>query len=102
MFRSLQASFLLRFGYLIEGNNSKSREEINPTSEEFQRSIKNLQRFANIPVTGRIDAATIQLINTDRCGVKDRYPNAVGEFKLQGTSWKKRVRCSIVILTLKN
>lgn len=89
----LQASFLLTFGYIDEDDSDNNRGAYDPNSPEFQASIRRLQRFGNIPVTGRMDAATISLINTDRCGVKDPQNNAaVGRFSLQGTTWKKRVR----------
>ncbi|XP_078350865.1 macrophage metalloelastase-like isoform X2 [Oculina patagonica] len=83
------ASFLLKFGYLGD-DNDKSGGAVSPNSEEFRTSIRKLQRFGNIPVTGRIDAATIKLINTDRCGVKDPSTSAAGKFTLQGTTWKRR------------
>lgn len=81
---------MLKFGYL-DDDNDKSGGATNPNSEEFRASIRKLQTFGNIPVTGRIDAATIKLINTDRCGVKDPEISAIGKFTLQGTRWKKRV-----------
>ena len=89
---SLQASFMVKFGYMDDDVIGKNRGPLDPNSEEFRASIRNLQRFGNIPVTGRIDAATIKLINTDRCGMKDPPPDAAGRFSLQGTRWKRTVR----------
>jgi len=83
------ASFLLKFGYLEE-DNDKVGGALSPNSVEFRASIRKLQRFGNIPVTGKIDAATIKLINTDRCGLKDSTNGVIGRFSLQGTTWKKR------------
>jgi len=83
------ASFLLKFGYLAE-DNDKVGGALSPNSAEFKASVRRLQRFGNIPVTGKIDAATIKLINTDRCGLKDSSNSVIGRFNLQGTIWKKR------------
>jgi hypothetical protein len=45
----------MEFGYLAKS----SHETGNLRSEEHLRdAIKNLQRYGNIPVTGRIDAKT--------------------------------------------
>lgn len=81
----------MKFGYLTE-DNDKVGGALSPNSVEFRASIRRLQRFGNIPITGEIDAATIKLINTDRCGVKDSSNSVIGRFNLQGTTWKKRVR----------
>ena len=83
---------MVKFGYMDDDVIGKNRGPLDPNSEEFRASIRNLQRFGNIPVTGRIDAATIKLINTDRCGMKDPPPDAAGRFSLQGTRWKRTVR----------
>lgn len=91
---SPQASFLLKFGYLEE-DNDKVGGALSPNSVAFRASIRRLQRFGNIPVTGKIDAATIKLINTDRCGLKDSSNGVIGRFSLQGTIWKKRVSLTL-------
>lgn len=65
----------------------------------------DLQTFGGLPVTGKLDQATLELIGTKRCGVKDpvkkvkkvgAIQNQVGEFYLQGTFWKKTVLFSLV------
>ena len=81
---------MVKFGYLTD-DNDKVGGALSPNSPEFQASIRRLQRFGNIPVTGKIDTATIKLINTDRCGLKDSSNSVMGRFNLQGTIWKKRV-----------
>jgi len=75
-------------------DNDKVGGALSPNSAEFKASIRRLQRFGNVPVTGKIDAATIKLINTDRCGLKDSGNSVIGRFNLQGTIWKKRVSSS--------
>lgn len=67
------------------------------TRQDLEKSIKMLQRYANLPETGRMDAATIALMGKSRCGVAD-YGNYNSDntrrkkrYTLQGTYWKKRV-----------
>ncbi|XP_022784411.1 72 kDa type IV collagenase-like isoform X1 [Stylophora pistillata] len=81
------ASFMVKFGYMDD--DGKNRGPLDPNSAEFRSSIRSLQRFGNIPVTGQVDAATINLINTDRCGVKDPPSDGAGRFTLQGSRWKR-------------
>ena len=44
-------------------------------------------------IVGKIDAATIKLMNTDRCGLGDPISMSKGKrkrrFNLQGSTWKK-------------
>jgi len=61
--------------------------------DDVERSIKKLQRFANIPETGVIDAATLKQMQTPRCGMADFGPSDNARrkrrFALQGSTWKK-------------
>ena len=93
----------MRFGYIQLNDTDNGREVPDVNSPQFKVSLRSLQRFGNIPVTGRMDAATIALINTDRCGVKDPQSNAaIGRFNLQGTKWKKRVTYEGYSLSVKS
>jgi len=89
------AKFLLKFGYLDILKEQDSAGANDPASPAFKNAVKRLQRFGNIPVTGRIDSKTLELISKSRCGVKDpslpssRRRRSVGEFNLQGTKWEK-------------
>ncbi|XP_068729853.1 matrix metalloproteinase-24-like [Montipora capricornis] len=81
-------SFLFKFGYIAEVD-SRGTDDLN--SPEMKASIRRLQRFGRIRVTGEMDTATTRLINTDRCGVRDPQNTAsTGRFSLQGSTWKKR------------
>ena len=88
------AKFLLQFGYLNISNPTDSAGANDKNSPVFKKAIRRLQWFGSIPVTGVIDSKTLQLISTSRCGVRDPPPpssRGIGEFKLQGSSWKKKV-----------
>ena len=90
------ANFFLKYGY-IEKKSNESRPTLH-----IEKAIMDLQKFGGLPVTGKLDQATLELIGTKRCGVKDpvkkvgAIQNQVGEFYLQGTFWKKTVLFSPV------
>ncbi|XP_048584331.1 50 kDa hatching enzyme isoform X1 [Nematostella vectensis] len=41
-------------------------------NHDFTSAIKQMQRFAHIPQTGVVDAATFRLMHTPRCGMPDK------------------------------
>ena len=93
------ANFFLKYGYIVERS-----DESRPTLH-IKKAIRDLQKFGGLPVTGQLDQATLKLIGTKRCGMKDpvkkvkrvgAIQNQVGRFYLQGTFWKKTVLFSAV------
>lgn len=90
----LAMRFMQKFGYL-------PKEDINAASyfdtRSLEKDIIRVQKFGNIPQTGVIDNATLQLMETPRCGLPDVDPyEDQGEhirrkrFILGGDGWKKR------------
>ncbi|XP_026469577.1 matrix metalloproteinase-2-like [Ctenocephalides felis] len=77
-------NYLAKFGYLpqsaIETGNLRSEEQL-------RDAIRSLQEFGNIPVTGEVDDATIELLHKKRCGVKDKLKGRFKRFVLQGQKW---------------
>ncbi|XP_033231407.1 matrix metalloproteinase-2-like isoform X2 [Belonocnema kinseyi] len=59
--------FMKMFGYLPSNERSESLYKENALVD----AIKNLQKFGNIPMSGRIDNETSKLMKTPRCGVAD-------------------------------
>jgi Putative peptidoglycan binding domain len=58
----------MEFGYLpkssIETGNLRSEEQLID-------AIRTLQKYGNVPVTGRLDERTRTLLESPRCGVPD-------------------------------
>ena len=54
-------------------------------------ALADFQRFYRLPVTGRLDAETLALIQRPRCGMPDRpvgpHSPGVDEFVASGTKW---------------
>ncbi|CAH1106417.1 unnamed protein product, partial [Psylliodes chrysocephalus] len=61
--------YLMNYGYM---EKSKDGAFALRTEESVQNSLRELQEFAGLPATGRLDNRTLKLINTPRCGMPDR------------------------------
>jgi len=75
--------WLFRYGY---------KSEFNPNVPEaaLADSIKVLQKYANLPMTGRLDDATLKQMTKPRCGHRDPQLKITRNrrFVLQGSTWK--------------
>lgn len=85
--------WLSRYGYLV---NDDPRSGNLRTQQDLEKSIKMLQRYAGLPETGQMDAATIKLMGESRCGVadfgtSDATKRRKKRYTLQGTTWKKNL-----------
>ncbi|KAK6633359.1 hypothetical protein RUM44_003961 [Polyplax serrata] len=83
--------YLSKYGYLPpSASNPTSGSLI--TEEAFSQAIADLQSFAGLNVTGVLDDETIKLMETPRCGVKDKVGYASDSrskrYALQGSRWK--------------
>lgn len=58
----------MKFGYLPKSNFETGNLR---TEEQLKDAIRSLQKYGNIPITGRIDERTRVLLNAPRCGVPD-------------------------------
>ncbi|KAK2702686.1 matrix metalloproteinase-2-like [Artemia franciscana] len=84
--------FLQRFGYLQEGGNNT---EALFKEEAVDEAVRQMQAFAGIAPTGKVDAETLELLVTPRCGNKDLTTNQVTGTRLKRyilgpSGWSKR------------
>lgn len=88
----LQA-YLKKFGYLesptmelfgIDRNRAAAREpDVDGAFDaNTKRALESLQQFAGVPVTGRLDDATLRVLEMPRCGVPDS-----ADFVLDSRKW---------------
>uniref|UniRef100_A0A0K8T5Z3 Peptidase metallopeptidase domain-containing protein n=1 Tax=Lygus hesperus TaxID=30085 RepID=A0A0K8T5Z3_LYGHE len=83
----VQISYLTQFGYLPEADRETGFLR---TESQLRESIKNLQRFGNIPATGDIDDDTLELMSRPRCGIQDIpnfYKRRRRRFAVHGQKW---------------
>ncbi|XP_015435556.1 PREDICTED: matrix metalloproteinase-24-like [Dufourea novaeangliae] len=60
--------FMKKYGYLEHGT---ADSDALYKESAITDAIKNVQKFGNIPVTGKLDNATLELMASPRCGVTD-------------------------------
>ncbi|XP_070571970.1 matrix metalloproteinase-14-like isoform X1 [Ptychodera flava] len=60
--------YLMRFGYLKTPDLASGQLQ---TQEEFENAVRTMQRFANLPETGELDADTLAQMQKPRCGLPD-------------------------------
>ncbi|KAG6804080.1 matrix metalloproteinase-24-like isoform X1 [Apis mellifera caucasica] len=60
--------FMKKYGYLESGiANSDALYQ----KTAITNAVKTLQKFGNIPITGQLDNATLELMASPRCGLPD-------------------------------
>ncbi|CAL8139132.1 unnamed protein product [Orchesella dallaii] len=72
-------SYLKTFGWL-DSNHTNNAVKIRKSMEEFQA-------FQGIPTTGHLDAGTIEIMKSPRCGVRDK-PNGIGDIIFGSPRWR--------------
>uniref|UniRef100_A0A8C2L6W3 Matrix metallopeptidase 25b n=1 Tax=Cyprinus carpio TaxID=7962 RepID=A0A8C2L6W3_CYPCA len=76
--------WLSRYGYLSPPDPRTGKLQ---TKEGIERAIKEMQRFAGLKDTGKLDSDTLKLMNTPRCSL----PDIIGsEDKLKKRRRKRR------------
>ena len=76
------------------------------TVTEYSKAIEKLQQNAGLNVTGALNAETIALLETPRCGVFEAEASQLYDFQsdnkrrkkryyLQGTYWRKKVNSCV-------
>lgn len=95
-------NYLMEFGYLPKSNIETGNLR---TVDQLNEAVKKLQSFANLEPTGKMDAATRELLRRPRCGAPDDpesndfYPsNSLRlrtrrhrRFVIQGQKWENPV-----------
>lgn len=85
--------YLARFGYISADESSALLRDGIIISEKapFKEALVKMQNFAGISATGKLDDATLALMNTKRCGMPDMHDSFTrgidGNYTLLGTKW---------------
>ncbi|XP_019346398.1 matrix metalloproteinase-19 isoform X1 [Alligator mississippiensis] len=79
-------SYLQQFGYLQKPLETLEDEF---TKEEVAEALRSFQQALELPVTGRLDAATLARMQEPRCGVEDPFNQKTLKYLLLGR-WRKR------------
>ncbi|XP_069673369.1 matrix metalloproteinase-25-like [Periplaneta americana] len=82
--------FMRQFGYLEQG---PADSEALYSEAAIVDAIKTVQKFGDIPQTGKLDNATLELMVAKRCGVPDvvrHKGNRQKRFVVGAEGWRKR------------
>uniref|UniRef100_A0A2S2Q4U3 Matrix metalloproteinase-17 n=1 Tax=Sipha flava TaxID=143950 RepID=A0A2S2Q4U3_9HEMI len=80
--------YLTKFGYLPESDLATGNLQ---TVDQLHDALRTLQTYGNIPVTGKLDAETKELMRKSRCGVPDVTPpgrHRNKRYTLHGQKWQ--------------
>lgn len=91
----MQEKYLMEFGYLPKSNSETGNLR---AEEQLRDAIRTLQKYANIPISGKVDERTRMLLKASRCGVPDfdtvdfkahsRHRNSRSKrYVIQGQKW---------------
>ncbi|KAL7837579.1 hypothetical protein SRHO_G00272900 [Serrasalmus rhombeus] len=81
-------TYLRQFGYLdtpldVEAHGQWSDEEI-------QEALSLFQKVSGLPITGKLNEATIVKMRQPRCGVEDPFNQKTMRYRRFGGVWRKR------------
>uniref|UniRef100_A0A0M3HUN9 PG_binding_1 domain-containing protein n=1 Tax=Ascaris lumbricoides TaxID=6252 RepID=A0A0M3HUN9_ASCLU len=84
--------YLEEFGYLPKPSGAAAML----SKTVVEEAIRELQLYGNVPVTGKIDAATRELMTRKRCGLPDRQMKMHRmrhrkRYALMGPIWDKKL-----------
>ena len=80
----------------LQQNYLRTYHYISPTrsgNHDFETAVRKFQHFMNLPVTGQVDRATLNMMRKPRCGVPDVEDGAFESRKRRystfGSKWSK-------------
>nr|XP_045617604.1 matrix metalloproteinase-2-like [Procambarus clarkii] len=82
--------YLMQYGYLPTSDMETGNLR---TEDQLRDAIRTMQRFGHIPITGRLDEATKELMKRPRCSLPDVLPSdshtRARRFVKQGKRWDR-------------
>ncbi|XP_050705035.1 matrix metalloproteinase-2-like [Eriocheir sinensis] len=93
--------FMQKFGYVEKkSENVEEDADFVFTPQSLEEALLRVQEFGGIPQTGKLDEATVKLMETPRCGLPDLKPeelergdgkhNRVKRYIIGADGWNKR------------
>lgn len=86
---------MIQFGYLPQIIDQGEQQIVSEmrTEKMISDALAELQRIARIPVTGRLDNETLNVLERPRCGLKDteiiRKQSLINRFKRNNQSLRQ-------------
>lgn len=81
-------AYLRKYGYLHVQLNGRPT---NYRQEDLADALRTFQRATNLPVSGRLDAPTLAMMDKPRCGLEDSFSDKISlNYRIMG-KWKKKL-----------
>ncbi|XP_063065739.1 matrix metalloproteinase-19-like [Engraulis encrasicolus] len=90
-------AYLGKYGYLSPSFSLSQtpRQQL----EMLREPLRTFQRVTELPITGRLDGATLAMMRQPRCGVQDPFNNRTLKYRLLGYWSKNRLTYRILNYT---
>ncbi|XP_067449145.1 matrix metalloproteinase-19-like [Thunnus thynnus] len=80
-------TYLRKYGYLHVPLDSKGQ---NYQPEEIVEALRIFQRATNLKISGKLDAATLEMMRKPRCGLEDLFNNKSLKYRVM-SYWRKKM-----------
>ncbi|XP_028854126.1 matrix metalloproteinase-19 [Denticeps clupeoides] len=80
--------YLKRFGYLNSPLDPEAEAYV--SMEVIQEALRIFQKISGLPITGKVDQATLEKMRGPRCGIEDPFNQKSMKYRLFGGTWRKR------------
>ncbi|XP_074500671.1 matrix metalloproteinase-19-like [Sebastes fasciatus] len=80
-------AYLRKYGYLHIPLDGKGR---NHPPEEIVEALRIFQKATNLQLSGKLDSATLAMMNKPRCGLEDSFNDRSLKYRVMG-HWKKKM-----------
>ncbi|XP_040009650.1 matrix metalloproteinase-19-like [Xiphias gladius] len=80
-------AYLRKYGYLHMPLDSKGHNHL---PEAIAEAARIFQQVTNLPISGKLDSATLAIMNKPRCGVGDSFNNKSLNYRVMGY-WRKKM-----------
>ncbi|XP_076022355.1 matrix metalloproteinase-19-like [Genypterus blacodes] len=80
-------AYLRRYGYLHIPLDTKDQ---NHPPEQIQEALRIFQRTTDLPVSGKLDTATLAMMQRPRCGLEEPVNNKSLRYRVMGY-WRRKV-----------
>ncbi|XP_071777544.1 matrix metalloproteinase-19-like [Centroberyx gerrardi] len=80
-------AYFRNYGYLHIPLDSKDQ---NYPPEEIVEALRVFQRATDLPISGKLNAATLAMMNKPRCGLEDSFNNKALKYRVMGY-WRKKM-----------